>query len=275
MYRIPVARFLCSSPRLPHEKIGVLPHQTMTSLTYGSFTSPEAFIESVAELKPRTAAFDCDGTLWFGDSGMKFFYWEIEQGLIPTQIAQAAIAQYEQYLAGRVSEDDMCREMVRIHAGLSVERVISYAERFAKSNVVPHYFPEMRTLVAKLQSQNCDIWAVSSTNSWVIEAAVREIGIDPDRVLAVRAENHNGIITDCVSPITSGPGKALALKSAMKSPPDVGFGNAIFDLEMLMLARHAFAINPESDLLKIAEQKGWPVYRPEIAEISSATVPAK
>ena len=38
----------------------------MTDLAYGSFNSPQAFIDSVVALNPNVAAFDCDGTLWFG-----------------------------------------------------------------------------------------------------------------------------------------------------------------------------------------------------------------
>lgn len=237
----------------------------------GSFSSPEAFVQFVIDLRPRTAAFDCDGTLWFGDSGMDFFFWEIEQGLLPTQVAQAAIERYDGYLAGRVSEDDICAEMVQIHRGLSVNTVESYAERFAKSNVVPHYFPEMKNLIGKLQDQDCDIWAVSSTNNWVIEAAVREIGIPGDRVLAVRAKVDKGMITDRIGEITSGPGKAVALRQALKAPPDVSFGNSVFDVEMLELARHPFAINASADLRRIAENKGWRIYQPEVAAITSST----
>jgi Phosphoserine phosphatase len=243
----------------------------MSLLSYGSFASPEAFVQLVADLRPRTAAFDCDGTLWFGDSGMDFFYWEIEQGLLPTKVVQAAMERYDGYLAGRVSEDEICGEMVQIHRGLSQDKVANYAERFAKSNVVPHYFPEMANLVRKLQDQGCDIWAVSSTNSWVIEAAVHEVGIPGDRVLAVRGEVENGMITDRLGGITSGPGKAVALKQALNAPPDVSFGNAIFDLEMLELARHPFAINPSADLRRIAEYKGWRVYQPRMAKITSST----
>ena len=44
----------------------------MTPLAYGSFNNPEDFLDAVANLRPQVAAFDCDGTLWFGDSGMKF-----------------------------------------------------------------------------------------------------------------------------------------------------------------------------------------------------------
>ncbi len=243
----------------------------MNSLAYGSFATPEEFVEFVSDLAPKTAAFDCDGTLWYGDSGMKFFYWEIEQGLLPTEVAQAAIDQYEEYLAGRISEDDICAEMVQVHRGLRLDKVLSYAERFAKSNVIPQYFPEMKRLVAVLQHQHCDIWAVSSTNSWVIEAAVREIGIPANRVLAVRAEIENGVITDRVGEITSGAGKARALKRALNSPPDIAFGNAIFDVEMLELAREPLVVNPRADLLKIAADRGWRVYQPQIAAITSST----
>lgn len=243
----------------------------MNSFAYGSFASPETFVRFVADLRPKTAAFDCDGTLWLGDAGMKFFYWEIEQGLLPTEVAQAAIERYDEYLAGRVGEDDICAEMVQVHRGLSLDKVVSYAERFAKSNVIPNYFPEMQKLVANLEHQDCDIWAVSSTNNWVIEAAVREIGIPANRVLAVRAEIENGVITDRVPEVTSGSGKAVALKRVLKAPPDLSFGNSIFDLEMLALARHSFAINPNADLLKVAGERGWQVYQPQIVQVTSPT----
>ena len=36
------------------------------------------FIDSVLRLRPRVAAFDCDGTLWSGDAGEGFFDWEIK-----------------------------------------------------------------------------------------------------------------------------------------------------------------------------------------------------
>ena len=47
------------------------------------------FIESVIALKPAIAVFDCDGTLWSGDAGADFFYWEIERGLVGREIIEA------------------------------------------------------------------------------------------------------------------------------------------------------------------------------------------
>ena len=243
----------------------------MTQHSYGSFDSPSAFVDSVVTLNPRVAAFDCDGTLWFGDSGMKFLYWEIEQGLLSTEATQAIMRRYDEYLAGRVSEDEMCGEMVQIHRGIEEEKIREFAARFAQSNVMPHFFPEMESLVEKLRQRGCAVWAVSSTNNWVIEESVKKVGIPSDRVLAVRVAIENRIATDRLGEITSGPGKARALREVLKAHLDVSFGNSMFDLEMLELARHPFAVNPNDDLRKIAEQRGWPFYQPAIAKLTFST----
>src|SRR5947208_16433066 len=133
----------------------------MTSPGYGSFNSPEDFVEAVANLRPQLSAFDCDGTLWFGDSGMKFLYWEIEQGLLPPDLVQAIMRRYDKYLAGRVSEDEMCGEMVQIHRGIEESKIRQFAERFATSHVTPHFFPEMETLVEQLRRRGCEIGRAS------------------------------------------------------------------------------------------------------------------
>lgn len=64
----------------------------------------QEFIASALRLAPRVAAFDCDGTLWAADSGMEFFYWEIEQRLIPKDVAAWVVPRYAEYMAGRVEE---------------------------------------------------------------------------------------------------------------------------------------------------------------------------
>lgn len=243
----------------------------MTSLAYGSFASPQAFIDAVLALNPRVAAFDCDGTLWFDDSGMKFLYWEIEQGLIPSEVVQAIMGRYDEYLAGKVSEDEMCGEMVQIHRGIEEKKIREFAARFARSNVVPQIFPEMRRLVESLHRRGTDVWAVSSTNNWVIEEAVKSIDIPAQRVLAVCVEIEKGVATDRLGEMTSGPGKARALKRVLTRPLDVSFGNSIFDLEMLELAHHPFPVNPSDDLQKIAVQRGWPFYQPAIVKLISPT----
>jgi phosphoserine phosphatase len=202
---------------------------------------------------------------------MKFLYWEIEQGFFPTEVTQAIMQRYDEYLAGRVSEDDMCGEMVQIHRGIEEKKIRESAARFAKSNVVPQIFPEMRALIQSLHESGAQVWAVSSTNNWVIEEAVKSLGIPAERVLAVRVEIENGMATDRLGEMTSGPGKARALQRVLSRRLDVSFGNSIFDLEMLELAQSPFPVNPSEALQKICDERGWPFYQPAIVKLTSPT----
>src|SRR5215471_16038967 len=94
-------------------------------------------VERVLTLRPRIAVFDCDGTLWAGDSGQVFFYYELDRGLIPKPVAGWARARYADYLNGQVDEETMCGEMVTIHAGIAEEKVIALAAEFFRVQVEP------------------------------------------------------------------------------------------------------------------------------------------
>ena len=49
-----------------------------------------SFIDSVISLNPRLAVFDCDGTLWSGDAGERFFDWELKRGVVSDEIVRWA-----------------------------------------------------------------------------------------------------------------------------------------------------------------------------------------
>ena len=81
--------------------------------THSPRHTSQEFLESVLRLKPQVAAvFDCDGTLWSGDAGETFFDWEIKQGVVLAEVARSMRARYAEYKAAKVSESDMCGEMV-------------------------------------------------------------------------------------------------------------------------------------------------------------------
>src|SRR5258708_40288978 len=163
-----------------------------------------SLIESVLRLGPRLAVFDCDGTLWSGDAGESFFDWELKRGVVSDEVVRWARARYADYRAGKVSEDDMCGEMVTLHKGLQESEVLRLAGEFFEQNFVGRIFPEMRQLIAKLQTSGCDIWAVSSTNEWVIRAAMPHVGISPEKILAAAVEIETVIITDRLIRVPSG-----------------------------------------------------------------------
>jgi len=230
----------------------------MTALT----TTQTAFIESVLALNPKVATFDCDGTLWSGDAGEGFFSWEIKQGLVSKEVADQMLARYADYRAGKVAEEVMCGEMVTMHRGLPEATVQHASDAFFSEFITPNIFPEMQELVRRMRAAGRDVWAVSSSNHWVIRSGMKNFGIPQDHILAAEVAVENGIITDRLIRVPSGPGKPEAIRSVLKSPPDCAFGNAIWDREMLAMSRHPFAINPNPNLREIARDKEWTIYQP-------------
>jgi len=230
----------------------------MTSLT----PAQAEFVEGVVRLQPRVATFDCDGTLWSGDAGEGFFSWELEHWLVSREVQRWARSRYADYRAGKVPEEIMCGEMVTMHRGLRENVVQQAADDWFPQGIAANIFPDMQELVRRLRGGGCDVWAVSSSNVWIIRAGMRCFDIPPDRILAADAAVENGIILDRLIRVPSGPGKSEAIREAIHHEPDCAFGNSIWDREMLEMSKYPFAINPNPNLKEIAITNGWRVYQP-------------
>lgn len=98
------------------------------------------FIQQVLATRPAIAVFDCDGTLWSGDSGAGFFYWELERGFIAEPVAAAIRQRYDEYMAGRVDELAICGEMIQINKGVPVAKLRAAAREFFDTIVRPRIF---------------------------------------------------------------------------------------------------------------------------------------
>lgn len=218
-------------------------------------------MESVLRLGPRTAVLDCDGTLWADDAGEAFFYWEMERGLIPREVAERAKRRYDQYRAGQVGEAEMCGAMVTIHAGLPEAEIARAAEEFVGLWVVPRVFPALAELTRRLKQNGCELWAVSSTNEWVARAGAGRFGISAERVLAACVAIEDGRATDRLRRVPTDEAKAEIIREVIGAA-DAVFGNSIHDLAMLEIAKHAFAVSPTPGLEGIARQRGWVIYQP-------------
>jgi phosphoserine phosphatase len=226
-------------------------------------SAAQQFVDSVLALRAKIAVFDCDGTLWSGDSGADFFYWEIERGLIPPEVVAWALPRYADYKAGNVAEEVMCGEMVTMNAGLHESVLEEAAEEFFSSVVSHRIFPEMLRLTHALADAGCELWAISSTNEWAVKAGVKRFGIPAQNVLAAAVHIEKGVATDRLIRVPSGPAKATAIREIIPRPVDVVLGNSIHDLAMLEIAEHAIAVNPNPDVEKIARKKRWKIYWPE------------
>ena len=232
----------------------------------------EEFERLVFACKPKVAVFDCDGTLWSGDAGYGFMAWSLEQGLVSRSTHDWIDTRYRAYLAGGVSEEAICGEMVQMYAGLRDSELRAAAAQYVDKFVRGRIFEEMRALVAAMRKAGIELWAVSSTNRWVVVEGLREFGIPVERTLAADVRVADGIITSEMIDVPTDDAKATALNRVGLPHPDAVFGNSIHDLAMLKLARCPFPVNPSPALLIEAAKSGWGYFRPQAAEGVEAAV---
>ena len=223
----------------------------------------DEFHQAVLAVKPSVAVFDCDGTLWTGDAGYGFMIWSIESGLVSRNASDWIDSQYRGYRAGKVSEAEMCGEMVQLYSGLREDELRKAAATYFRTHIEANIFPELRELIANLRAAGTELWAVSSTNNWVIEEGVQRFGIPASRVLAAQVHVTNGLITSELVDVPTDEAKAAALTRSGVPHPDCVFGNSIHDEAMLKIAKHAFPVNPTPGLLQSAAENGWTVFYPE------------
>jgi len=238
---------------------------TATHIEESKWTAAE-FERLVLDAHPRVAVFDCDGTLWSGDAGSGFLNWSIEQGLITRSTADWIDDRHRAYRAGQVSELIICGEMVQIYAGLREQELQAAAARYMEQFLPTRFFAELVSLVEKLRLSGVELWAVSSTNKWVVAEGVRSLGFAEERTLAAEVRVVDGMITTDLVDVPTDEAKASALRRVGLERPDVVFGNSIHDLAMLEIARHPFAVNPSPALREAAVSKGWGYFIPRDAE---------
>jgi phosphoserine phosphatase len=244
---------------------------TPTQTEIQKWTAAE-FERLVFECKPRVAVFDCDGTLWSGDAGSGFMRWSMEQGLVSRSTSDWIDTRYRAYLSGTVSELAICGEMVQMYAGLRNEELREAAAKYVDEMVRGRIFSEMTSLVSALRNAGVELWAVSSTNRWVVAEGLRDFGISEKRILAAEVRVENGVITSKLVDVPTDEAKAAALKRAGLPAPDAVFGNSIHDLSMLDLAKNAFPVNPSPALVEAASKRGWGYFRPRAAEGAESAV---
>lgn len=243
---------------------------TSTRIEAAQWTEEE-LERKVLEPAPNIAVFDCDGTLWDGDAGFEFMNWTLEHGIVSRSTSDWIDTRHRAYRAGEVSELQICGEMVQIYAGLREDELRRVAARYVKEFVKPRIYAEIARLVNTLLKLGTEIWAVSSTNKWVVCEGIRLFGIPEQRVLAAEAAVKDGIIGSDIVDVPTDEGKAASLARVGILRPDAAFGNSIHDLAMLEMAVRPFPINPSPALMEAAARHGWGYFRPRSAQTAHVT----
>jgi len=191
--------------------------------------------DAVSKAPQPLAVFDADGTLWADDLGETHLHVLADDGLVAP--GQGYTSLLDEYLARCATDvDDAYAWGAQILAGLRESRVAESAVEAWRRHR-PRLLAPLEAIVRALHRAGVEVVVVSASNRWVIEAAVKELGVGPDKIIAVDLERDGPELTGTVvQPMPNGKGKVDAIDVHLGRRPTLAFGNSVHDVPMLQSA---------------------------------------
>jgi phosphoserine phosphatase len=214
------------------------------------------------------AAFDADGTLWNTDLGEALFDYQVRNRLLP-DLPPDPWAHYE-HLKVDVSHEVAYIWLAQINQGLPLSQVQDWAKTaVAEMHPVPVY-PEVKDLIAHLQSLDVEVYIVTASIKWAVEPGAHLVGLTPDHVIGIRTKVVGGkITTEQDGPITYRQGKVDGLLArtgghrpffcAGNTEGDLPLLESATDLRLVVSGSPADNTNYQTELrmLELAKKRGW------------------
>ncbi len=211
------------------------------------------------------AFFDLDRTLISGASAFPFGIEAWRQGLASnTDLRQWAIAAISFKLLGDKGDnsEDIKGDFLSRSEGASV-RAMEGVGTAVMPKLVARVRPEARRLVEMHHEAGRDTWIVSASPYEIVEPFARTLGMTG--AIATKGRVVAGHYTgELDGPFVYGQGKAEAID---KLTADRGYdldrsyaySDSISDLPMMEMVGHPVAVNPDSELDRVAHERGWPI----------------
>jgi HAD superfamily hydrolase (TIGR01490 family) len=213
----------------------------------------------------EAAFFDLDKTIISRSSSLALSRPMYRAGMVTRgQLLRGAYAQLVYALVGA---DE--KKMERLKEGMLAltkgwER--AEVERLVRDVIVdvidPYVYQEALDLIAQHRQQGRLVFIVSSSPEEVVRPLARHFGISG--VIATRARIEDGRYTGELEFYCAGEAKAQAIRDlASRAGIDLAgsyaYSDSISDLPMLEAVGHPVAVNPDRELRKVAEERGWEI----------------
>ena len=214
----------------------------------------------------RAAAFfDLDRTLLRRSSALALAGSFRERGLIGRrQLAKAAAWQLLFMARGagaeavrRASEDGL-----RILKGYPVDDLRSLVGEAMEPVLKPLVYSEPLRLAARYRERGEPVYVVSATLQEIVDELASELGFDG--ALGSICEIADGVYTGRAERPCHGEAKAAALRElAVRDGLDLArstaYSDSHSDLPFLEAVGNPVAVNPDRELRRVAQERGWPV----------------
>ena len=213
------------------------------------------------------AFFDLDKTIIARSSSLAFSRPFYRGGLINRRaVLRSGYAQFV-YLVGGADHDQMERmrqylqDMCR---GWPVQQVREIVAETLHELIDPIVYDEAVELIEEHREAGTDIVIVSSSGAEVVEPIGLMLGAD--YVVATQMVVEDGKYTGEIAYYAYGPTKAeamqdLAERQGYDLSASYAYSDSQTDLPMLEAVGHPFAVNPDKELARVAQEREWPVLR--------------
>ncbi len=218
------------------------------------------YIEETKKNFPQNrliAAFDADGTLWPVDISENFFHYQIKNNLIQN------LPQHPWDFYLDLKEHNPISAyywLAQICQGALLDQVRQWADEAIKQDPAFTVFKPQAELIKMLISYDVEVFIVTASVKWAVEAAASYLKINHSNVLGIETliTNDQKITIHPKTPPTYKSGKLNALLTHTESiKPFLCCGNTLGDYELLEGATQfkiAVQSAPPSDPLYQAEQ---------------------
>jgi HAD superfamily hydrolase (TIGR01490 family) len=214
---------------------------------------------------PSAAFFDLDKTIIATSSSLAFAKPFQAGGLINRRSAlKSAYAQLV-FLTGGADDDQMekLRQfMSQLVAGWDVATVREVVAETLHDVVEPLVYDEAVSLIEEHKAAGREVIIVSASGAEVVEPIGQLLGAD--HVIATQLEIVDGRYTGVIDHYVYAEEKARAVRELAEHrgydlAECYGYSDSVTDVPMLAEVGHAFVVNPDKELRKVATARGWPV----------------
>ena len=95
------------------------------------------------------------------------------------------------------------------------------------------YIRETVDLLKLLQGRGFEIWVISGSNRWSVEAVCEPLGVRPDRIIGIDLVDEGGVLTDEIKePVPVLDGKVAALRERVAGKPLIVTSDSTYDIPL-------------------------------------------
>jgi len=227
------------------------------------------------------AFFDLDKTIIAKSSTLAFTRPMFKAGLLSgSTLAKAGLAQvyYQAFGADHDQLERVKEELSAMTKGWDREEVEALVTETVDEVVTPLVYAEALAIMAEHRGAGRRVVVISASPEEIVRPLCRYLGISD--IIATRAAvDEDGRYTGELELYAYGQGKADAMRAMAEEEgidldASYAYSDSMTDLPMLEAVGHPIVVNPDSELAKIAAERGWEVRRFESAVTMRDKLPA-